>query len=376
MAAGTLATAPAAPGPSLPPPSGAPPPPAPAPRPSGWQRPPPVRAPTTAPGPSAAPGASAEAGLSRGAVAAPAIAVAVYVAAAMWDLSKYASFQSELARLGYIILDDPLQLCIGGCHLPSAPDPWRDFPLEPWPEPGRGRLRPWPDLSPGPRPWPQPWPGPMPWPKPEPERPRLRPCPALMLPPPGEQVRLRLPAAKAIWLPLYAQYVARRLLQHRVGRQRDTRQAQTWDSMMRGGEMQRAVFEEGRAMGLCERQILRPRWTRERLWPDTNVDHIIEHQVATIGNERQFDQPWNFELLDRDSNQEAGWQLDAAIVYERFRLWFLTDDERWLRCDMLFTAVDAARPAAAGRWSLREVGDGEHLPAFRRLGLVPEDVCP
>ena len=54
---------------------------------------------------------------------------------------------------------------------------------------------------------------------------------------------------------------------------------------------------------------------------------------------------------------------------------FATGDERWLRCDMGFTAVTAPQPAVAGRWSVEEVGRGDHLAAFRRLGLVPEDVC-
>ena len=145
--------------------------------------------------------------------------------------------------------------------------------------------------------------------------------------------------------------------------------------MMRRGEMQRAVYNRGVRMGLCERQILRPAWTRGQLWPDTNVDHKIEHQVATIGNEPLFDEPWNFELLDRDSNQDAGWQLDGNISFERFRLLSVTGDERWLRCDIGFTSVEAAPPAAAGRWSVREIGDGQHLRAFTNLGLDPEDVC-
>jgi len=375
LGAGMLTALPG-PTPVTPPPGGMPVPtpttPPPAPRPIGWQRPPPVT--------SAGPAAAAGTGATKLATVVPPLLVALMLGVELWQLSDLADFQEALRKAGFVLLEDPLQVCIRGCHV-DAPErgwdriPWEEFPLDPLPGPGPSPLLPWPELGPSPTPWPVPWPEPEPQPDPERDRRRAQ-CPGLMTAPPGEQVRLRLPPAKARWLDRYAEFVRRRQLQHRLGRGRRTDQAARWDRMMLGGEMQRAVLDQGRAMGLCERQILRPRWTREGLWRDTNVDHIIEHQVAPIGGEEVIDQPWNYDLLDADSNQEAGWQLDFAIVSERFRLAFATGDLRWLTCDIQFSEVEAMTPSAVGRWTVEEVGNGVHLRFFRRLGLTPEDVCP
>ncbi len=43
------------------------------------------------------------------------------------DLLDRAKFQSELRKQGFVILDEPLGLCIGGCHLPSGPRQNRIF---------------------------------------------------------------------------------------------------------------------------------------------------------------------------------------------------------------------------------------------------------
>jgi hypothetical protein len=204
--------------------------------------------------------------------------------------------------------------------------------------------------------------------------PMAGPCPAL---PPGEQVRLELPGPKAspTNIALYRGFVTAGKLQHRIGRGRDTRQRRKWDSMMRKGEMQRAVWDQGKQMDLCDRAILRPQWTKGQLWKDTQVDHVIEHQVATIHNETQFDEPWNFELLDQASNGSAGPSLDAAIARERSRLVSVTGDANWATCDLTFTILVPNSPTPTGRWSKDEVGDGLHLREFKRLGLVPADVC-
>src|SRR6185503_21106662 len=37
------------------------------------------------------------------------------------DLFERTKFQSELRKQGFIILEDPLAVCICGCHLPSKP---------------------------------------------------------------------------------------------------------------------------------------------------------------------------------------------------------------------------------------------------------------
>lgn len=37
------------------------------------------------------------------------------------ELWEFGTFQIQLRRLGYVILEDPLALCIEGCHIPSPP---------------------------------------------------------------------------------------------------------------------------------------------------------------------------------------------------------------------------------------------------------------
>ncbi|HEX2725693.1 MAG TPA: hypothetical protein VHN20_07725, partial [Beijerinckiaceae bacterium] len=120
-------------------------------------------------------------------------------------------------------------------------------------------------------------------------------------------VTLWLPPEKSVYLSLYRSYL--RLLQHRVGRDRATNQRAAWDRALdprRAGDMSLEAFCRGRSMEdvlrrgqqLSHRDILRPRWTAAQFWPDMEVDHRIEMQVTTIGGEAQFDQPWNYELLD------------------------------------------------------------------------------
>ncbi|BDB45536.1 hypothetical protein Mkiyose1665_42880 [Mycobacterium kiyosense] len=65
----------------------------------------------------------AEAAAARiGAVAIP-VALGVYVILAAVDLIGFATFQVALQRHGFVVLPDPLQVCIGGCHQPRAPGP-------------------------------------------------------------------------------------------------------------------------------------------------------------------------------------------------------------------------------------------------------------
>ncbi len=108
-------------------------------------------------------------GLGGGAaIAGPAVIVAVCVIAAyqLWELGK---FQDELRAKGFIILEDPLALCIGGCHMPSRPPSSlaRDLPpltrqqIEDWLPPEGSRKRP----QPTPVPLQTPVPAPAPQPK-------------------------------------------------------------------------------------------------------------------------------------------------------------------------------------------------------------------
>ena len=46
-----------------------------------------------------------------------------YAGAAVKDLVKYGEYQKRLRAFGYVILDDPLAVCIGQCHYPNQPTP-------------------------------------------------------------------------------------------------------------------------------------------------------------------------------------------------------------------------------------------------------------
>jgi hypothetical protein len=64
---------------------------------------------------------AAPAGAAAATVAIP-IVVGVVIVLATVDLIAYGSFQTALHRLGYVILPNPLGVCIASCHQPSAPD--------------------------------------------------------------------------------------------------------------------------------------------------------------------------------------------------------------------------------------------------------------
>jgi hypothetical protein len=119
------------------------------------------------------------AGIGVGAVAAVAgvaviVGVCVIAGVMLWQMGQ---FQAELERKGFIILDDPLQVCIKGCHmggpqrLPNLSD---RFPVPPltldnlpqWMGP-RGGQRTGPDTKRDPVPGTQPQPRPVPRPLPD-----------------------------------------------------------------------------------------------------------------------------------------------------------------------------------------------------------------
>ncbi|MFC9493553.1 DUF4157 domain-containing protein [Streptomyces sp. NPDC056982] len=75
----------------------------------------PPSAPTPASG--AAPSAAA---LGAAAGIAALVAVCVACAYSLWSLGQ---FQNELRKRGLVILESPLTLCVGGCHLPSREQP-------------------------------------------------------------------------------------------------------------------------------------------------------------------------------------------------------------------------------------------------------------
>jgi hypothetical protein len=88
---------------------------------------------TTAPAAAAAPAA----GVAT--VAVP-IAVGVVLVLATVDLFRWGAFQSKLRALGYVILPNPLGVCIGLCHQPAAPRFEPVTPLLPTRPLGPGRI--------------------------------------------------------------------------------------------------------------------------------------------------------------------------------------------------------------------------------------------
>jgi hypothetical protein len=46
------------------------------------------------------------------------VAISVICAIELWELSK---FQNHLRERGFVIIDDPLQICVQGCHMPARP---------------------------------------------------------------------------------------------------------------------------------------------------------------------------------------------------------------------------------------------------------------
>ncbi len=77
-------------------------------------------------------------------------AIAALAVLEVYALSKRGEFQEKLRENGFIILEDPLALCVGGCHMPSQPShaPLGDFPplapeqIEDWLRPEDSKTRP------------------------------------------------------------------------------------------------------------------------------------------------------------------------------------------------------------------------------------------
>jgi hypothetical protein len=96
------------------------------------------------------------------------------------------------------------------------------------------------------------------------------------------------------------------------------------------------------------------------------VDHVIELQVTDLDESERWDAPSNYELLDENSNWQAGTILRSNIVVER---------AEQVKCNPAL--VDAKIPfdevvldggsPAKGRWSSADIRAGKHLDLFERL---------
>jgi hypothetical protein len=86
--------------------------------------------------PPPAPAPVAGAGLAAGTTVVGVAAIVAICAVAGYQLWQLGKFQDELRAKGFIILEDPLGLCISGCHMPSKQRPFPSFdepgPLKPF----------------------------------------------------------------------------------------------------------------------------------------------------------------------------------------------------------------------------------------------------
>ncbi|MBN8592376.1 MAG: DUF4157 domain-containing protein [Anaerolineae bacterium] len=184
-------------------------------------------------------------------------------------------------------------------------------------------------------------------------------------------IRLILPSVKAIHLEPYRKYAWAGALVHHKSKEKRKGVSQTgkWDAGMKPGRpegMDQSVFERGLNLGLTPRQIFRPNWDRfgARLKDPTEVDHIIEIQLAPPGNQGFWDNIPNYELLDRDSNGASGRELRANIINERKELAAETNDPTWLEKPLKFEEVVANSGPQGTRWLWDEIRTGEHLDVY------------
>jgi Domain of unknown function (DUF4157)/Family of unknown function (DUF6310) len=86
-------------------------------------------------------GSAAQLAVMIGEVAAPVLA-AVYVAVAAYVLVKYIEWMRWIQQMGFVIMTDPFQACITGCHVGGAPPGKEPSLLERFP-PGPNPILPW-----------------------------------------------------------------------------------------------------------------------------------------------------------------------------------------------------------------------------------------
>ena len=279
-------------------------------------------------------------------------------------------------------LPDETPRNIGPSLGPSfAPTPTAGPAPGPSPAPGPAPA-PGPSPAPGPAPAPGPSPAPGPAPAPGPGPPP--PPPPL---PAGQHVTLVLPPPKSTptHLRRYGEYVTRRrLMDDPTYARPPSAQAPKWDEGVRPGGssrrtqsgMSRATYLRGlRVLGLTEDDaerlrtlVYRPNWDRhDRRHRDRfEVDHLIELQVAVrsateAADLLEFDDFWNYELLDRAANGSAGPRLAQNIIRERQRLVTATGNPLWMTCMLVFTRVEPEVGPSGERWSAEEIEHGLHI---------------
>lgn len=160
-------------------------------------------------------------------------------------------------------------------------------------------------------------------------------------------------------------------LQHRVGRERSgSFHVSLWLALM-PGRIPDDVRQRGLALGLSEADLIQPYWSKTRVFKKRmEVDHIVELQVATIGQEGRFDVMSNYQLMEATQNRSAGSAMKQRIINIRNQLAKFGGD-LWDRCDLTFDDVVSLGAETPQAWTQQELIAGEHIEAFERLGRPP-----
>ena len=92
------------------------------------------------------------------------------------------------------------------------------------------------------------------------------------------------------------------------------------------------------------------------------VDHIIELQVTPAPMRAAFDAVFNYELLDRTSNGNAGNRLWRNIAAERAIQ--VAHDPSVANRILIFDRVELDGGQRGERWSSEQIRGGEQLDAY------------
>jgi hypothetical protein len=179
---------------------------------------------------------------------------------------------------------------------------------------------------------------------------------------------LRLPQEKAPHLAEYRAWLGR--LQSDPAYDRGSpAQLEKWHQAHRiGGShgIPAKVYNRGHALGLAgtdgERLIRVPNWSRTRMIP-MEVDHIIELQVTPAPMRDAFDSVFNYELLDRTSNGQAGNRLRQNIAAERAKQ--VAYDPSAANRVLIFDQIVLDGGQRGERWSSENIRHGKQLDAYR-----------
>jgi hypothetical protein len=344
---------------------------------------------TNLPAPSAPPASAG--GIASVAGPAAAVVLPAVITGVHWY--RWKTFQDKWIAAGYVLLEDPLRVCIGGCHLPSGPKtrplpddpefsptgPTSPFPFNPVPRklpPGYTELKPF-DPQPSaptlgrvtprqqPRTGPDVQPKPAPRPDEEDDR-RKKLC----------EPHLHLPFGKTIHTELYGLEIASSRLmsaptrianrQRTSAYERSSKQIPNWNAGI-GPRMDRKVLERGIQLGIPRERVLLPNWGPDGKFKQMDVDHIVELQVGWQ-REEELDRLGNYELLDASTNSSVGPTLDAAIQKERQRLKrtckALVFD--WDEVPLVFSLpmFPGGGKGPGQRWTTAEILKGRHLDVY------------